>query len=191
MSSESLLLALLIPGPSSPGKDIDVFMRPLIDELKQLWETGVETRDAYNGTVFSMRAAVLWTINDFPAYALMSGWSTKGYMVCPTCNEHTPSIGLNSKIGYVGHRRFLEMSDPRRRSKKYNGKPEKRAPPPVLTGDDILSQLDRIPLSLPGKHKQFGGVKRKHSSAVLNWSKKSIFFSLSTGSQSPYDIILM
>ena len=56
-------------------------MRPLIDELKQLWETGVETRDAYNGTVFSMRAAVLSTINDFPAYALMSGWSTKGYMV--------------------------------------------------------------------------------------------------------------
>ncbi|XP_060966207.1 uncharacterized protein LOC133034815 [Cannabis sativa] len=89
MSSESLLLTLLIPGPSSPGKDIDVFMRPLIDELKQLWETGVETRDAYNGTVFSMRAAVLWTINDFPAYALMSGWSTKGYMACPTCNEHT------------------------------------------------------------------------------------------------------
>ncbi|XP_060961811.1 uncharacterized protein LOC133032017 [Cannabis sativa] len=178
MSSESLLLTLLIPGPSSPGKDIDVFMRPLIDELKQLWETGVETRDAYNGTVFSMRAAVLWTINDFPAYALMSGWSTKGYMACPTCNEHTPSIGLNSKIGYVGHRRFLEMSDPRRRSKKYNGKPEKRAPPPVLTGDDILSQLDRIPLTLPGKHKQFGGVKRKRSSEELNWSKKSIFFEL-------------
>ncbi|KAM6575504.1 hypothetical protein CsatA_023831 [Cannabis sativa] len=178
MSSESLLLTLLIPGPSSPGKDIDVFMRPLIDELKQLWETGVETRDAYNGTVFSMRAAVLWTINDFPAYALMSGWSTKGYMACPTCNEHTPSIGLNSKIGYVGHRRFLEMSDPRRRSKKYNGKPEKRAPPPVLTGDDILSQLDRIPLTLPGKHKQFGGVKRKRSSEELNWSKKSTLLSI-------------
>ncbi|XP_060969785.1 uncharacterized protein LOC133037009 [Cannabis sativa] len=161
-------LGLATDGPSSPGKDIDVFMRSLIDELKQLWETGVETRDSYNGTVFSMRAAVLWTINDFSAYALMSGWSTKGYMACPTCNEHTPSIGLNSKIGYVGHRRFLEMSDPRRSSKKYNGKPEKRAPPPVLTGDDILSQLNRIPLSLPGKHKQFGGVKRKRSSEELN-----------------------
>ncbi|XP_060974099.1 uncharacterized protein LOC133039266 [Cannabis sativa] len=89
-------------------------------------------------------------------------------MACPTCNEHTPSIGLNSKIGYVGHRRFLEMSDPRRRSKKYNGKPEKRAPPPILMGDDILSQLDRIPLTLPGKHKQFGGVKRKRSREELN-----------------------
>ncbi|XP_060966714.1 uncharacterized protein LOC133035059 [Cannabis sativa] len=119
--------------------------------------------------VFNACGQLLWTINDFPAYALMSGWSTKGYMACPTCNEHTPSIGLNSKIGYVGHRRFLEMSDPRRRSKKYNGKPEKRAPPPVLTGDDILSQLDRIPLTLPGKHKQFGGVKRKRSSEELNW----------------------
>ena len=110
MKSESLMLSLLIPGPSAPGKDMDVFLRPLIDELKELWETGVETRDAFNGSTFLMRAAMMWTINDYPAYALMSGWSTKGYKACPTCNEETPSVGVRSKIAYIGHRRFLDVS---------------------------------------------------------------------------------
>lgn len=34
MSEEFLMLTLLIPGPQSPGRDIDVYLRPLIDELK-------------------------------------------------------------------------------------------------------------------------------------------------------------
>ena len=35
------LMSLLILGPENPGNDIDVFLRPLIDELKELWEWGV------------------------------------------------------------------------------------------------------------------------------------------------------
>ncbi|KAI5350803.1 hypothetical protein L3X38_003694 [Prunus dulcis] len=31
----------------------------------------------------TLRAAVMWTVNDFSAYAMVSGWSTKGYMACP------------------------------------------------------------------------------------------------------------
>nr|GEV87894.1 hypothetical protein [Tanacetum cinerariifolium] len=34
---ELLMLTLLIPGPKSLGKDIDVYLRPLIDDLKDLW----------------------------------------------------------------------------------------------------------------------------------------------------------
>ena len=34
-----------------------------------------------------MRASILWTINDFPAYANLSGWSTKGKFACPICNK--------------------------------------------------------------------------------------------------------
>ncbi|XP_076952589.1 uncharacterized protein LOC143626347 [Bidens hawaiensis] len=36
MKESSFMLTLLIPGPKSPGKDIDVFLRPLVDELKML-----------------------------------------------------------------------------------------------------------------------------------------------------------
>ncbi|GJV64276.1 retrotransposon gag domain, retroviral aspartyl protease [Tanacetum coccineum] len=46
MKESSFMLTLLIPGPKSPGKDIDVYLRPLIDNLKDLWaKPGVETID--------------------------------------------------------------------------------------------------------------------------------------------------
>ncbi|GJS48091.1 hypothetical protein Tco_0598212 [Tanacetum coccineum] len=34
MKESSFMLTLLIPGPKSSGKDIDVYLRPLIDDLK-------------------------------------------------------------------------------------------------------------------------------------------------------------
>ena len=76
MKSEYSILSLLIPGSRSPGNDIDIYLQPLIDELKLLWESGVETYDASRNETFQMRAALMWTISDFPAYAMLSGWST-------------------------------------------------------------------------------------------------------------------
>jgi hypothetical protein len=40
------MMPMLIPGPKSPGNNIDVYLQPLIDELKDLWVKGVETCDA-------------------------------------------------------------------------------------------------------------------------------------------------
>ncbi|GJT17418.1 hypothetical protein Tco_0876124 [Tanacetum coccineum] len=55
----SFMLTLLIPGPKSPGKDIDVYLRPLIDDLKDLWaKPGVETIDVATGLKFNMRAMI-------------------------------------------------------------------------------------------------------------------------------------
>ncbi|GJS94118.1 CACTA transposable element [Tanacetum coccineum] len=86
---------------------------PLIKELQELWK-GVWTKDAATNTLFQMKAAVLWTINDFPARSSLSGWSGQGYYACPTCNEDTPSMAVKSKIVYVGHRRFLRTKHPLR-----------------------------------------------------------------------------
>jgi phosphoribulokinase len=36
MKQMSFILSLVIPGPSSPGMDIDVYLQPLIDELLEL-----------------------------------------------------------------------------------------------------------------------------------------------------------
>ncbi|GJW58996.1 hypothetical protein Tco_0105727 [Tanacetum coccineum] len=74
MKESSFMLTLLIPGPKSPGKDIDVYLRPLIEDLKVLWDRkGVETIDVASGQKFNMRAMVLWTINDFPARSSLLG----------------------------------------------------------------------------------------------------------------------
>ncbi|GKA31391.1 reverse transcriptase domain-containing protein [Tanacetum coccineum] len=91
MKKTTFMLTLLIHGPKSPEKDIDVYLRPLIDDLKVLWaHAGVKTIDAATGKTFDMRAMLLWTINDFPARSSLSRWSQKGYKACPTCNEDTP-----------------------------------------------------------------------------------------------------
>ncbi|XP_048437106.1 uncharacterized protein LOC125475779 [Pyrus x bretschneideri] len=76
-------LTLLIPGPNAPGNEIDIYLRPLINELKELWESGVQTYDKMDVCTFNVHAAVIWTINDFPAYGNLSGWSTHSKLACP------------------------------------------------------------------------------------------------------------
>ncbi|GAU18184.1 hypothetical protein TSUD_248850 [Trifolium subterraneum] len=63
------------PRPSNPTDGIDVYLQPLIDDLKRLW-IGELTYDIARKENFTMRAALMWTINDFPAYGMLSGWST-------------------------------------------------------------------------------------------------------------------
>ena len=45
MKEMFFMLSLLIPGPQALGRDIDVYLRPLIEELKELWHEGVQTFD--------------------------------------------------------------------------------------------------------------------------------------------------
>ena len=116
ITAPSFMMALLIPGPDSLGKDIDVYLRPLIDELKILWGIGVEIYDCVSKEKFRMRAALMWIVNDFPAYEYLSGWSTSGYKACPTCMEDTTSVRLRDKVSYVDHRRFLPPEHPWRKS---------------------------------------------------------------------------
>jgi len=77
MKPQSLILSMIIPGEKGPGNDIDVYLQPLILELKQLWD-GVSAYDARAKENFLLHACLCWTVNDFPAYANLSGWSTKG-----------------------------------------------------------------------------------------------------------------
>ena len=104
-----IFMTLLIPGLKGLGNDIDVYLRPLIDELKTLWDNGVDTYDVSKSQNFQMKAAVMWTVNDFPAYANLFGWSTKGKLAYPCCNKGTSSRRLKngSKLCYMGHKRFL------------------------------------------------------------------------------------
>jgi hypothetical protein len=53
-----------------------------------------------------MRAVLIWTINDFPAYEMVSGWSTyemvsgwstHGKLVCPYCMENNKAFTLTNK----------------------------------------------------------------------------------------------
>ncbi|GJS72848.1 F-box domain containing protein [Tanacetum coccineum] len=146
MKESSFMLTLLIPGPKSPGKDIDVYLRPLIDDLK---------RGSY------------WTINDFPARSSLSGWGGQGYKACPTCKEDTPSVRVLSKITYVGHKRFLKKPYKWRRSLEFNGQTDNTDPPKEFGRDVILAQLDRLPTRVKVR-RYIGSVTLKRTAAYLH-----------------------
>ena len=108
-----MFLTVLIPGPNNPKGKIDVFMQPLIEELKSLWSVGVQTYDVAKKQNFNMRAALMWTINDFPAYSMMSSWSTAGKTACPHCMEDSDSFRLNlcrKQSWFDNHRKFLPLN---------------------------------------------------------------------------------
>ncbi|XP_052621646.1 uncharacterized protein LOC128127243 [Lactuca sativa] len=108
-------LSIVIPGKKSPGQNIDVFLRPLIDELKMIYTDGVVTYDASTKCNFTMKAILLWTVSDFPAYAMLSGWSTHGKLACSYCmgkpfrakNAKLPGFGITHN--WVKRSMFWEL----------------------------------------------------------------------------------
>ncbi|GKV52344.1 hypothetical protein SLEP1_g58932 [Rubroshorea leprosula] len=167
MKQPNLILSLLIPGPKSPGNKIDIYMQPLIEELQQLWDTGIETFDASKRERFQLRAALLWTINDSPARAILSGWSTRGEKACPCCGYNTESKWLyhSRKYCYMGHRRWLDRRHRYRHDgKSFDGNKELRMPPSRTSGSEILSHADNV------------NIMEGESSQPLK--KISIFFTL-------------
>ncbi|KAL0392961.1 UNVERIFIED_CONTAM: hypothetical protein Sradi_2518900 [Sesamum radiatum] len=85
---------MVIPGPSNPKHLIDVYLEPLIEELLQLWHVGVRMYDHATDRAFMIRAALMWTVNDLPAYGIASGWSTAGVMGSPVCMDDTRAFHL-------------------------------------------------------------------------------------------------
>ncbi|CAL9018215.1 unnamed protein product, partial [Prunus brigantina] len=156
----NLRLALSSDG-FNPHSSLNVYLEPLIDDLKSLWDGIRGVYDAHNGEYFTLRAALMWTINDFPAYGNLSGCVVKGYKACPICGDDTPSHRLKNghKICYIGHRKWLPINHPYRRQRAaFNGKPEYGTPPEPLTGEEVLHMVE--------------------DGNRVCWKKKSIFFDL-------------
>ncbi|KAF7131691.1 hypothetical protein RHSIM_Rhsim09G0134500 [Rhododendron simsii] len=196
MKQPFFILALLIDGPHGPGNDIDLYLQHLIEELKELWTEGVLTFDASTQQMFRMRATILMgTINDFPALAILSGWSTKGALACPSCNVETQSLWLKNfrKYCYMGHRRFLDQGHNFRKDAiSFDGTIETRPRPLHLSGADIFKQVQFIQNNF-GKGKEKGRTapkkRRVHADEGIsanimvqgvehNWKKRSTFFDL-------------
>ena len=83
--------------------------------------------------IFQMKATLMWTINDFPAYGMLSGWSTAGRLSCPICMEQSQAHILDNggKVSFFDcHRQFLPMDHPYRRNKNNFKKNEQETKPP-------------------------------------------------------------
>lgn len=171
MKRKYIMMSLLIQGPKQPGNDIDVYLAPLIDDLKTLWDTGVQVYDAYKKENFRLRAMIFCTINDFPAYGNLSGYCTKGKLACPNCESDTHSRWLDNckKTVFMGHRRSLERDHAyRSMDTQFDGTTEQRTVRTRFTGHEALSKV-------VNKKIVFGkGIPLEKGS----WKKKSIFWDL-------------
>ena len=89
-----ILLCMMIAGQRRLGNDIDVYVIPLIKNLRKLWEDGVDVWDRNLQQSFRLCSMVFCTIDDFPAYGNLSGYSVKGHHACPICERETSFIQL-------------------------------------------------------------------------------------------------
>ena len=145
MKRKFMMLSLLISG--TPGNDIDVFLEPLIEDLQLLFDTGVETFDAFTKTKFNLRAVVLWTINDYPALGTLCGCPYSGFKGCVVCRKetHYDRLTYSKKQAYMGHRRYLRAGHAfRNQSIAFNGKPEHRMAPKIMTGEEIYEEVKHV-----------------------------------------------
>ena len=99
---------MIISRPRQPGNDIDVFLEPLMEDMKILWEDGVKMMDASLKKEFTLKAIIFVTITDYPGLFSLSGL-IKGKSGCVVCIDGTcyTYLSASKKMVYMRHRRFL------------------------------------------------------------------------------------
>jgi hypothetical protein len=84
----------------------------------------------------------MWTINDFLAYGMVSGWSTYGKLACPHCMENNKAFTITSRSKlsfFYCHRCFLPTDHKYRKNKKdfFVGSVEKDVAPLRLSSEEL------------------------------------------------------
>ena len=163
-------------GPT--GETFDVFIAPLIRDLLKLWDgvPAVDVSKEEGFRNFVLRAILLWTVHDFPAYGLVSGQQVKGYKGCPICMEDTEAEYAQClhKVIYMGHRRYLEENHRWRHARRaFNGHSKLRPAPRRPNGAEIkqkaeereqfmeISEVSADNENLPNDPVKEHGVKRR------------------------------
>ena len=93
-----------------------------------------------------MHATLLWTINDFPAYSMLSRQSTTGKLAYPYCMEDFNAFTLlysSKQSQFDNHKKFLPEDHPFRRNTTTftKGKRVIKEFRGVRTGESIVKEL--------------------------------------------------
>lgn len=149
MQQHNILLSLVIPGPEYPGKNMSVFMEPIVDELLHAWNHGVVTYDRARKQNFSMHVSYLFSNHDLPAYGIFAGWCVHGKMSCPVCKASVQATWLQygRKYSFFDcHRQFLPTNHSfRSDTNSFSSNiVVTNDPPHRLSGEEIHAQLDSL-----------------------------------------------
>ncbi|XP_071683720.1 uncharacterized protein [Lolium perenne] len=179
MKRKFIMMPVLIQGPKQPGNDIDVYLKPLVEELLHCGRS-VRVWDEHKQEEFDLRALLFVTINDWPALGNISGQSNKGYNACTHCLHELEGDYLKKckKVMYLGHCRFLRTTHPvRKKGKHYNGEADHRRKPPHRDGVDIFGMVKDLDVIF-GKGPGGRSVPNDDAGHAPMWKKKSIFWDL-------------
>jgi len=139
-----ICLAVLVSNPkTSTAENIDVFLALLVSDLLKLWEGvhAVKMSMPQGQRNFTLRALLVWTVNDFSAYGLLFGQQVHGYKGCSlcgpkTCNEYAMLLG---KTIYLRGKRYLHENHRFRRTRAtFNNQQEWQLPPARPTGKETF-----------------------------------------------------
>ncbi|KAK1660468.1 hypothetical protein QYE76_048627 [Lolium multiflorum] len=164
-------------GPKYPGKNMNVYLEPLIDDLLLGWEDrGIRTYDAANKEHFDMYVWYHTSLHDLPARALFCGWCTHGKWPCPECRQAVTFFWLNKGGKYSCFdeaRQFLEQSHEYRSDvKSFKKGRVVHAPKPIpKTGQETKAELDALQPNPDGNG--FLGYGETHQ-----WTHKPCFWKL-------------
>jgi hypothetical protein len=76
---------------------MDVFLEPLMEDMKILWKIGVQILDEYRKESFTLRAIIFVTINDYPALFTLLG-QFKGEVGCVVCYKSSVDKGCSHTV---------------------------------------------------------------------------------------------
>ncbi|KAG7542144.1 Transposase-associated domain [Arabidopsis thaliana x Arabidopsis arenosa] len=195
MKAENIMLTLLIPGPTAPSNNIDVYLQPLIDDLKDLWTEGMKVYDSFAKESFNLRAILLWTITDYPALGTVAGCKVKGKQACNVCGKDTPHrwLKFSRKHVYMGNRKRLRPGHPYRRKKHwFDNTVESGTVNRIQSGAEIFESLKDFrndfgrPLDKKGKRRKrdvddedvISAEEYEEDNVLWRWKKRSILFDL-------------
>ena len=123
----------------------------------------------------------MWTINDFLAYGIVSGWSMHVKLKYSYCMENNKAFTLTNRgktFFFYCHHCFLPTNHKYKNNKKdfFIGRIEKDVAPPYLSSKElhnVVSEYDDIMYGF-----QSGKQKFPSFGLTYNWVNRSIFWEL-------------
>jgi hypothetical protein len=88
-----IFFTLVIPGPRELKKQMNIFLQPLFEELKKLWQ-GVDAYDSHLRCRFTLRASYLWSIHDYLGYGKFVDWCVHDRLNYPICMDDSNAYRL-------------------------------------------------------------------------------------------------
>nr|XP_011468494.1 PREDICTED: uncharacterized protein LOC101296414 [Fragaria vesca subsp. vesca] len=133
----------------------------------------------YSKTYFFMRAAVLFTVNDFPTYGMISGQTTHGYKECPICIDEVNSSHHAHRVVYLGSRRWLPPDHPWwYDAQVFDGTVEHGPKPEGRSGQWILDMLNQHWFGILSSTRYVNDQNPPTPEEFKYWTHMSSFFEL-------------